>query len=75
MDVKSLAKEAVKRRYARSGRRFKGQDAINREMDAAGRARQNHQTTFSYPRGNPVKSAQTLLAILDSYNDNNGSSG
>ncbi len=53
--IAALAKEAARRQVGRSGRSFKGADNIRRELHAAGETKQNHGTSFSYPRGTPVK--------------------
>lgn len=56
--IEGIAKEAVRRLTGRAGRTFKGADRMKRELDAAGRTgRQNHGTTFSYPRGTAVNQA------------------
>ena len=58
--IEGFAKEAVRRLTGRSGRTFQGADKMRRELDAAGRTgRQNHGTTFSYPRGTAVNPAET----------------
>jgi hypothetical protein len=53
--IEGLAKEAVKRQLGRTGRSFKGEDNIRRELHAAGETRQNHGVAISYPKGTPVK--------------------
>lgn len=59
-EIEGLAKEAVRRQTGRSGRTFRGAERMRRELDAAGRTgRQNHGTTFSYPRGKAVNPAAT----------------
>jgi len=53
--IAQLVKEAIKRQFGRTGRTFQGTERMKRELDAAGRTRQDHGTSFSYPRGTPVK--------------------
>ena len=60
MDVVALAKEAVKRRFARVGRLARG-EAMARELNAAGKSPGQHEA-FNYPTG--VKVAAELLRLL-----------
>jgi hypothetical protein len=53
--IERVVKEALIRRNGRQGRLAKTEEARRRELDAAGRARQDHPTAFSYPRGHLAK--------------------